>query len=137
MVGRAPAANTDSIPDGSVVLVIDDERTVLNVAEGALSRRGARVLTAEDGRRGVEIFREHRDVISVVILDLQMPVMGGEQALPLLHEANPDIPVILSSGFDEKEVTRRFSRLKPTSFLQKPFTAQRLIEAVAAVLQER
>ena len=131
------AEKTNSIPVGSVVLVIDDEKTVLNVAESALSRKGVIVLTADDGKRGVEIFREHSNVISVVILDLQMPVMGGEQAFPLLHQINRDVPVILSSGFDEKEVTARFSRLKPTSFLQKPFTAQRLIEAVAAVLQER
>ena len=76
-------------------------------------------------------------MISVVVLDLQMPVMGGEQALPLLHEINPDVPVILSSGFDEKEVTRRFSRLKPTSFLQKPYTVQRLIASLAAALRDR
>jgi CheY-like chemotaxis protein len=137
IAARAPAAKTGSIPDGSVVLVIDDERTVLNVAESTLSRKGMRVLTAENGRKGVEIFREHARTISVVILDLQMPVMGGEQALPLLHEINPDVPVILASGFDQSEVTRKFSRLKPASFLQKPFTAQRLIAAVAAVLQAR
>ncbi len=136
-VARGSAAKVDSIPAGSVALVIDDERAVLNVVEGVLSRSGVRVLTAEDGRRGVEIFREHADVISVVILDLQMPVMGGEQALPLLHEINPEVPVILSSGFDQSEVTRKFSRVKPASFLQKPFTAQRLIAAVAAVLQQR
>jgi signal transduction histidine kinase/ActR/RegA family two-component response regulator len=136
-VARGPAGRADAIRVGSVALVIDDERTVLNVAESALSRKGVKVLTAENGERGVEIFREHAHAISVVILDLQMPVMGGEQVLPLLHEIDSDVPVILSSGFDEREVTRRFSRLKPASFLQKPFTAQRLIAAVAAVLQER
>ena len=122
---------------GSVALVIDDEKVVLNVAEGVLSREGMKVLTAENGRAAVELLREHSGLISVIILDLQMPVMGGEEALQLLHEINPDIPVILSSGFDESDVIRRFSGLKPDGFLQKPFTAQRLVSAVAAVLEKR
>jgi len=96
-----------------------------------------KVLTAENGRIGVELFREHSGKISVIILDLQMPVMGGEGTLPLLHEINPDTPVILASGYDQKEVSRRFSRPKPDGFLQKPFTAQRLASAVAAVLKKQ
>jgi DNA-binding NtrC family response regulator len=134
---QRPQARAGSIPAGSVALVIDDEKTVLNVAEGALSRKGMKVMTAENGKTGVELFREHSGMISVVILDLQMPVMGGEEALALLHAINPDTPVILSSGFDEGEVSRRFTRLKPASFLQKPFTAQQLTSAVAAVLTKR
>jgi DNA-binding NarL/FixJ family response regulator len=74
-------------------------------------------------------------MISVVILGLQMPVIGGEEALALLHEINPEVPVILTSGFDQSEVTRRFSRLRPAGFPQKPFTAQRLVSAVAAVVK--
>jgi two-component system CheB/CheR fusion protein len=129
-------ATAGSIPAGAVARVIDDEKTVLGVAEGVLSRKGMKVLTAENGKIGVELFREHSRELSVVILDLQMPVMGGEETLTLLHEINPDVPVILASGFDENEVSRRFSRLKPDSFLQKPFTAQRLTSAIAAVLKK-
>jgi CheY-like chemotaxis protein len=128
-------ARAGSIPPGTVALVIDDEKTVLDIAQNALSRSGIRVLTAENGKRGIEIFREHRALISVVILDLQMPVMGGEETLRHLKEIAPQLPVILSSGFDESEVTRRFSRVKPAAFLQKPFTSQRLLSAVAGVLK--
>jgi CheY-like chemotaxis protein len=134
-ISQRPQARASSIPARSVALVIDDEKTVLNVAEGVLSRKGMKVLTAENGKTGVELFREHRGIISVVILDLQMPVMGGEEALAQLHEINPDVPVILMSGFAESEVTQRFSSLKPASFVQKPFTAQRLASAVAGVLK--
>ena len=102
-----------------------------------MSRKGMKVLTAETGRIGVELFREHSGKISVIILDLQMPVMGGEETLPLLHEINPDTPVMLASGYDKKEVSRRFSRPEPDGFLQKPFTAQRLASAVAAVLKKQ
>jgi CheY-like chemotaxis protein len=139
---RATATGTreekvGSIPAGSVVLVIDDEPVVRKVVEDVLSRQGMRVLTADNGESGVELFREHSKIISVVVLDLQMPMMGGEEALPLLHQIQPDVPVILSSGFDESEATRRFSAFKPAGFLQKPFTARHLISAIAALLKSQ
>ncbi|HUK18869.1 MAG TPA: chemotaxis protein CheB [Bryobacteraceae bacterium] len=130
-------AHLSSIPAGSMALVIDDERTVRRLAEAALSRKGMKVFTAENGKAGVESFRKYSRNLSVVILDLQMPVMGGEHALPLLREVNPKVPIILSSGFDESEAARKFSALKPVGFLQKPYTAERLVEAVSAVLRRK
>jgi len=132
-----PAELSLSIPFGSVALVIDDEEMVRRLADGVLSRAEMKVLTAENGKAGVEIFREHNRVVSVVVLDLQMPVMGGEEALVLLKQINPDVPIILSSGFDESEAARRFSKLKPARFLQKPYTVERLVEAIAATLNRR
>jgi two-component system CheB/CheR fusion protein len=125
---------SSAIPGGSVALVIDDEDFVRKVAQDVLSRQGMRVLTAENGKSGVEIFREHAPIISLIVLDLQMPVMGGEEALALLREIDPKVPVILSSGFDEIEATRRFAGRKPAGFLQKPYTAQRLVSVVSAAL---
>lgn len=123
-----------SIPPGSIALVIDDEETIRTLATRVLSRQGMKVLTAENGEAGAEIFREHHEIISVVILDFLMPVMGGEETLALLKQIDPNIPVILSTGFDESETARRFSEPRPAGLLQKPFTAERLIEAVAATL---
>jgi two-component system CheB/CheR fusion protein len=134
---QKPEAAVASIPPGSLALLIDDEKTVLNVAQSVLSRKGMRILTAENGRKGVELFREHNRLVSVVVLDLQMPVMGGHEALTLMHEINPEVPVILLSGYDEAEVTRRFSGVKPAGFLQKPFTAQNLVATIASLLHKR
>jgi nitrogen-specific signal transduction histidine kinase/CheY-like chemotaxis protein len=131
-----PEQKVNSIPAGSVALVIDDEPLIRKIAEDTLSGRGMKVLTADNGRAGVEVFRENKDAVSVVVLDLRMPVMDGEEALPLLHQIKPGIPVIVSSGFDESEVSRRFSGPgKPFGFLQKPYTMQRLVSAVAAVFE--
>jgi len=132
-----PAQCSLSIPSGSVALVIDDEEIIRRLADDVLSRAEMKVLTAENGKAGVEVFREHHRVVSVVVLDLQMPVMGGEEALMLLKQINPDVPVILSSGFDESDAARRFSKLKPARFLQKPYTTERLVEAVAETLNRR
>ena len=126
-----------SIPSGSAVLVIDDEQVIRDLARNVLSRKGMRVWMADNGKAGVELFREQNQALSVVVLDLTMPVMGGEEALVLLKQINPDVPVILSSGFDESEAERRFSGLKPARFLQKPYTSDRLVEVVAATLNRQ
>jgi DNA-binding NtrC family response regulator len=116
-------------------LVIDGEATVREFSSGALTRAGMRVLVADTVKAGVETFREHSGIISVVLLDPPMPVEGAKEALSLLKETNPAVPVIVSSGFDEAEAARRFPEPKPARFLQKPYTMERLLEAVAAVLQ--
>src|ERR1051326_5932016 len=130
---RAEVAST--IPGGSAVLVIDDEDFVRNIAQEVLSRQGMRVMTADNGKSGVEIFQEHKRLISVIVLDLQMPVMGGEETLAELRKINPDVPIILSSGFDETEARRRFAARKPAGFLQKPYSGQRLVNAVAEAMK--
>ncbi len=141
-VRTAPAPGSEqpsglSIPSGSVALVIDDEEAIRSLAKSVLSRAGMRVLVAENGQAGVELFRkQHRD-LSIVVLDLTMPVMGGEEAFTLLKQINPDIPIVLSSGFDESEAAQRFTGLKPARFLQKPYTSERLIEAVATALNHQ
>jgi CheY-like chemotaxis protein len=112
------------------VLVIDDEEIIRSTASSALRRLGYAVLTASDGSQGVEVFRalEHR--ISVVLLDMTMPGMSGEETLQQLRRINPAVPVVLSSGFGEAEALRRFRGHAVAGFLQKPYTIQALAERV-------
>jgi two-component system CheB/CheR fusion protein len=126
-----------SIPAGSVALVIDDEEAVRDLATNVLSRAGMRVMVAADGKSGVELFQRYNRIVSAVILDLTMPVMTGEVALPLIKQINPDVPVILSTGFDASEAARRFPGLRPQGFLQKPYTNERLVEAIAGTMKRR
>ncbi len=137
--GRPEATSAEtpsqaSAPAGSAVLVVDDEDTVRKLAKNVLTRAGMTVHVAENGASGVELFRKHHDTLSIVLLDLMMPVMGGEEALLAMQGIDPAVPIILSSGFDEKEAARRLPESKPARFLQKPYTAQSLSAAVAATL---
>ncbi len=104
----------------SVVLVVDDEATVRRVAQQALERRGYSVLVAANGLEAVDLFKENAAHIDLVLLDLTMPVMGGEETLRCLRRIRADIQVILSSGYDEKEAARRFSGMPVSGFIQKP-----------------
>ncbi|HWD00061.1 MAG TPA: response regulator, partial [Candidatus Sulfopaludibacter sp.] len=121
---------------GYTVLVVDDEEIVLRTAASALGSRGFDVVTASNGLDALELLRRE-DRISVVVLDLTMPVMTGEQAIPLIRRACPDTPIILSSGYNEAEISRRFSGSGITDVLQKPYSVEALIAKVNQALQTR
>jgi len=112
------------------VLVIDDEETVLDVTRKILEKLGFDVKTACDGFAALELFRQHADSIDVVILDLTMPKMGGEEALRNLHRIRADVPVILTSGYNEQEVSSRFVGKGLAGFIQKPFQTSSLIRVL-------
>jgi signal transduction histidine kinase len=112
------------------VLVIDDEEVIRSTANSALRRLGYRVLTASDGAQGVEVYRILQNRISLVLLDMTMPGISGEETLNQLRKINPAVPIVLSSGFSEAEALSRFGNQSLAGFLQKPYTMQKLGELV-------
>jgi len=88
------------------------------------------VLTAEDGREGVELFRARADEIVCVLLDLAMPHMDGEQAFRELRRIRPDVRVVMSSGYNEQEVTQQFVGKGLAGFIQKPYRFAALRDAM-------
>ena len=116
------------------ILVVDDERIVLQVAKWMLQRLGFTVLVAEDGEKGVEVFRKHANEIRCVILDLSMPKMGGEEALAAMQDVNPDVPIILSSGYDEKAAMEGLAAGGTVSFMQKPYELDNLVDRLRELL---
>jgi PAS domain S-box-containing protein len=137
MSPRAPEkAAPDLAAASRTVLVVDDEAIVRNFARLALEQAGFRVVTANDGAEALEALQAGPD-ISVVVLDLTMPVMSGEQALPLIRAACPKVPVILSSGFSEAEISQRFSSAGIAGVLQKPYRVSAIVSLVAMSLAGR
>ena len=125
----------DQWSGGGTILVVDDNAAVRRLAETVLTRCGFEVLIARDGVEAVEVFREHTESISVVLLDLTMPRMGGAEALDEMLRICPSARVILTSGFDQEDVPARFSD-KLLSFLHKPFRIEDLVEKVREVLEQ-
>ncbi len=115
------------------ILVIDDEQIVRSMVKRALEHYGYSVLLAEDGERGLELFCQAADHIQCVVLDMTMPVMSGEETLSRLRALCTDIPVILSSGFNEAEAMRRFEGKGLAGFIQKPYTVPALAEKIKDV----
>jgi signal transduction histidine kinase/ActR/RegA family two-component response regulator len=135
--GESPRRELDSaaLAGAGLILVVDDEEIVRRAASSGLRRFGYRVLVAEDGRSGVEVYRAKANEIDLVLLDMTMPVMGGEETYREIRGIRPDARVILSSGYNEKEAIRRFSAGALAGFLQKPYTAAELAAKVKAALK--
>jgi PAS domain S-box-containing protein len=120
-----------------LVLVVDDEDMVRKVAKSSLESHGYEVVLATNGKEAVDLLSSNPEAIALIILDLAMPTMGGEEAIRHLRAINPTLPVILSSGYSESEVMRRFAGHTLSGFLQKPYSSSRLRAAVDSVLAER
>jgi nitrogen-specific signal transduction histidine kinase/CheY-like chemotaxis protein len=123
--GAAPAERKQT------VLVVDDEPVVQQTVRATLERGGFGVIIAPNGTLAVEIATDRSRSIDLVLLDLAMPGMGGEETLDRLREVRPNTPVAICSGYPEEHVSRRFVGKNVQGYLKKPFTAQRLLAAAS------
>jgi PAS domain S-box-containing protein len=134
--GSAPAATAvaagraDAPQRRLRVLLIDDEEIVREMVGEVLAHEGVEVVSAADGAEGVALFRERSREIDVVLLDLSMPGLSGEQTYVRLHQIDPAVCVILSSGYDHDEALRRFGEKGPAGFIQKPYRPQQLMSEI-------
>jgi PAS domain S-box-containing protein len=119
------------------VLVVDDEEMVLSLCKDMVERLGFKVLTAADGERAVAVFREHTDDIACVILDLNMPYRDGITTYDVLRKIRHDVKVIISSGYDEKEVSERFDGKGLAGFIKKPYQLENLRKKLYQVLESK
>ncbi len=114
------------------VLLVDDEETVRGIGAEMLKELGFDVVTANDGCEALEVYKTGTD-FRFVILDLTMPHMDGEQCYRELRMLNPDVKVILSSGFSESEITQKFAGKGLAGFIQKPYKLSVLQEGIMGV----
>jgi DNA-binding NtrC family response regulator len=110
-----------------VVLVVDDEEAIRDLASRMLAHMGFEVITACDGREAVKIFGSNADTIRLVLLDMTMPNLDGEETFDALRKIRGAVQVVLSSGYDEQSATRRFAGKGLAGFVQKPYTYEQLM----------
>ena len=133
--------------DGGTILLVDDEETVRVVGERMLRRAGFSPLIASGGEEALRLYHEHRarcgaagasgqERVVAVILDLTMPGMDGEETFRHLYRESPEIPVIISSGYNESEIMDRFAGRRVAGFIQKPYRYVSLVEKLREVLGE-
>ncbi len=135
-----PASTATRAPDtaeempavvGGTVLIIDDEEDVRIAANHMLGHLGFDTLEACDGIEGLTMFKARHQELTAVLLDMTMPEMGGEEVFREIRRMGSDVPVILSSGYNESQATRRFSGKGLAGFLQKPYTIHQLAVALS------
>ncbi len=128
--GIMPAFGTETI------LLVDDEEFVRDLGKRILERSGYTVLTAANGKEALDLYKTEREKISVVILDLIMPEMGGKQCLEELLKIDPKVRVLIASGFAADGRTKAAMETGARGFVDKPYNMKRMLQAVRGVLDE-
>ena len=136
-VPEAPARPSGPVRThhAGTVLVVDDEEVVRSVTRRTLERAGYTVLLAENGRQALALLEERHAEVSLVLLDLTMPELGGEETFRRIHAAWPGLPVILSSGFTADQGMTGLTSAGLADFIQKPYHPTALLELARAAIQ--
>jgi signal transduction histidine kinase/ActR/RegA family two-component response regulator len=137
-----PAAEKRALPGGEAsgrerlgtILVVDDDASVRHFIGAVLRKQGYRVLLASDGREALAAFERETGTIDGIVLDVVMPVMGANELLPNLKKRQPNVRVLLTSGYSETEARRLCAAYPGAAFIQKPYTAQQIARAVAQIV---
>ncbi len=114
------------------ILLVDDEEVVRTIGSELLKELGFTTVLAESGAEAIETFKANRD-LRAVILDLTMPGMDGEECFRELRQIDPEVKVVMSSGFSEQDVVQKFPGKELAGFIQKPYTLKALKEVMRKV----
>ena len=121
--------------NGELILVVDDEEAIREITRGTLETFGYRVLTAADGTEAVALYAEQKNDIAVVLTDVVMPFMDGPATIRALLKMNPQVKIIAASGLPASQRSGEDSLQGVQAFLNKPYTAEKLLKALAEVLK--
>jgi two-component system cell cycle sensor histidine kinase/response regulator CckA len=127
----------DEIIKGSeTVLLVDDEEIILKVCREVLEAMGYRILTASDGKTAIEVYKKNRDEIGIVLLDMMMPGISGSELYDRMKEINPEIKVLLLSGYSINGQATEILKNGCNGFIQKPFNVLELSGKIRRILDK-
>ena len=125
----------DAIVSGmETILMIDDEPDLLDIGKEMLEALGYQVHCAKNGKEAIQFYTHHKDEINLILLDMIMPEMNGEAVYDRLIEINPDVKVLLSSGYSQTGPTEKILQKGCNGFIQKPFRIQLLSQTIREIL---
>jgi two-component system, cell cycle sensor histidine kinase and response regulator CckA len=112
------------------ILIVEDEELLLDLLKEMLEGEGYRVITATDGMEAVKLYQTEKERISLVLSDMGLPSIGGWEVLRQLKAIDPNVKVILSSGFMDSKVRHEMILAGAKDFIQKPYTPEKVIEQI-------
>ena len=127
----------DTLRGTETVLFVDDEEMIIEVAEEILEQLGYKVLIARSGKEAIEIYEENKEHIDIVLLDMIMPDMSGSDTYDRMKELDPDIKVLLASGYSINGQATEIMDRGCNGFIQKPFKMKELSQKLREILDEK
>jgi two-component system, cell cycle sensor histidine kinase and response regulator CckA len=118
------------------VLVVEDEQLMRRLLERILSSQDTSVLLAADGQEALDIYRDHRGEINVVLLDLGLPKISGWEVFNYLKQQNPDLCIVVASGYMEPDVKSRMHDAGVEHFIEKPYRLDQLVQTLYGVMEQ-
>ncbi len=131
---KATKANPPKPPKG-VVLVVDDEPIMRKIALKVLKDEGYEVLSAEDGAQGLQLFSKYHSKITLVLLDMVLPHMSGKEVYMEMKKIDPELTVLLNTGFKDDERVQEVFKLGIRDFIEKPYSFKQLVQAVEKAIK--
>ncbi|MDZ8051183.1 MAG: PAS domain S-box protein [Aulosira sp. ZfuVER01] len=117
-----------------LILVVDDETSILETTKISLEANNYRVLIAHDGIQAIALYAQHQHKISIVLMDMMMPSIDGLTTIRTLQKINPQVKIIASSGFASSSMKAEVTNQGIKTFLSKPYTMQELLSSISGVL---
>jgi len=117
------------------VLVVEDEQLMRRLLERILSSHETSVLLAADGEEALDIYRDHKGEINVVLLDLGLPKVSGWEVFNNLKQQNPDVCIVVASGYVEPDVKSRMHDAGIEHFIEKPYRLDQLVATLHGVME--
>lgn len=121
--------------NGELILVVDDETRILETTKILLEVYNYRVLTASNGIEAIALYVQHEDEISVVLMDMMMPLMDGATAITTLQKINSQVKVVAVSGLNVSEKLAKIPGVK--NFIGKPYTTKELLQTLHSILVQK
>ena len=129
-----PSPVSDELKSEGLILVVDDEDSVCQLLRVGLARFGYTVLTATSGEEAIAIFTERAKDIDLLLTDLAMPGMNGEEIITQIRMTSPHLPTLIMSGYGRSSLSEELAKLDSVGFVQKPFLLTELAAAVRRTL---
>jgi signal transduction histidine kinase/ActR/RegA family two-component response regulator len=117
------------------ILVVEDEEPLVRLLNKVLPREGYQVFAATDGEQGLDVYQDHKSEIDIVLLDLGLPKMTGMDVIPKLREQNPDVNIVIATGYLEPELKAELLRAGVRECIHKPYLLNEVLDKLDAVLE--
>jgi CheY-like chemotaxis protein len=135
-VKAEPTLGQKLVAGSEIILLVDDESIVIDVCKEMIEKLGYHVITAKSGKQAVDTFKEKSEEIDLIILDMVMPGLDGDQTFDQLRKINSSTPILLSSGYSLNDQAKKIMIKGCDGYIQKPFLITQLSEKIQKILDK-